>query len=294
MVDTSDLFELKNFFLLGNYQAAINEAMSLSNLSEATQQERDIYVYRCYIAQGKYQLVLDEIKENASVSLLGVKLLATYLSKEENKEIVLVTLKEWMSDGIAVNNSTLQLVSCMIYFMEEKYEESMRCVYQANSMECLAMLVQIYLKINRPDLALKELKSMQQLDDDATVTQLATCWVNIALGGEKLQEALSLYQDLAERNQPTAKLLNGLAVCMMHMNRYAEAEKYLLQALEKNSSDGDAIVNLITCNQLQGKAPEIVNRQINQLRAVTPKHPWLIGFQKTEQLFDSLSKTIDS
>ena len=45
---------------------------------------------RAYIAQGEHDIVLDEVKDDSAVPLQAVRLLATYLSKPENQDLVMV------------------------------------------------------------------------------------------------------------------------------------------------------------------------------------------------------------
>ena len=50
------LFNVQNNFLLGNYNACIQEATDLEEVSDQLKIDRDCYVYRSYIALGSYEV----------------------------------------------------------------------------------------------------------------------------------------------------------------------------------------------------------------------------------------------
>jgi coatomer subunit epsilon len=55
-------------------------------------------------------------------------------------------------------------------------------------------------------------------------------------GGSKIREAYLIFQDFAEKCPMTGMVLNGKAVCCMHMGSFEEAETLLLEALNKVSA----------------------------------------------------------
>lgn len=45
----------------------------------------------------------------------------------------------------------------------------------------MALTLIIYLRMNRADLASKEIRKLREKDEDATLTQMAHAWLNLAL-----------------------------------------------------------------------------------------------------------------
>ncbi|KAI0494975.1 hypothetical protein KFK09_025121 [Dendrobium nobile] len=280
------LFGLRNNFHIGAYQAAINNS-DVPNLSTDEAIERDSLVYRSYIALGSYQLVIDEVDSSAPTALQAVKLLAIYLSG--NKESAISSLWEWLSDAAIGNNPVLRLVAGIIYMHEQDYNEALKHTNAGGTMELLALNVQIYIKMHRSDYAEKQLKLMQQIDEDHTLTQLANAWFNLAVGGSKIQEAYLIYQDFSEKYQTTGMILNGKAVCCMHMGRFDEAETLLLEALNKDAKDAETLANLVVCSLHVGKS---ASRYLSHLKLTHPDHVLIKRVSSAEDSFDRAVQSI--
>lgn len=142
--------------------------------------ERDIFTYRAYMAQNKFLVVMDEIKPHSSEKVQPLRLLAEYLSSPSKRDSVLNQLEQKLAVA-GIENETLVLSAATIYMKEQNYEAAYRVLHTVESLEAIAFIVDILLKLDRVDLARKKLKEMQEKDDDATLTQLVQAWVNVAM-----------------------------------------------------------------------------------------------------------------
>lgn len=139
--------------------------------------ERDIFMYRSYLAQQKFLVVLDDIKSGSPEKLQPLRLLAEYLSNKGKRDSIVAQLDQKLSATANVENEILILVAAIIYQRENNVETAYRLLHTIDNLDAMAMVLDILLKINRVDLALTKLTEMREKDDDATLTQLAQAWV---------------------------------------------------------------------------------------------------------------------
>jgi len=163
--------------------------------------ERDVFLYRAYIAQRKFRVVLDEINNSSPPELQPLKTLADYFANPHRRETIVAELDK-ETKNINYDNHNLLIVAATIYYHEKNLEAAHRVICASDNLECMALTLQIYLKMDRLDLARKELKAMQEKDDDDTLTQLAQAWINISNGGDKLQDAYYIFQVRKDESIP--------------------------------------------------------------------------------------------
>lgn len=285
-----ELFEIRNALQIGSFQSCINEAEKL-NVSGDDAEEKKCIMYRAMIALGKFSTVKSEISDGSSSDLQAIKRLARYLHKKSDRAKCVEETKALQDDGISMGNSTVALISGMIYYYEGNFEDALRClkVKEAESLEVLAMVIQIYLAMNRTDMASKELKYMQGIDEDATMTQLASAWVNLAKGGEKIQEGYYVFEELTQKYGGTPLLLNGQAVACVLQGKIDDAESELQNAEEKKSDDAITLINLNVVAGLSGKPLATSQRYISTLQDSNPDHPFVKNIAEKEDEFDSFA-----
>ena len=232
--DPDELYTLRNLFWLGSFQQAINEGGRLNRLSDELKIERDEFVYRSYVGQGQYALVISEVDDDAPVNLRAVKLLAEYLENPSGtRDGVVETLGTWLTEKETRENSTVQLVAAIIYQREDLQKEAFTALKKQSTMEQQALWAQMCLQINRCDLAEQSFKKLESVDEDATLTQLVGAWINLHKGGDNTKEAAYTYEELIDKFGSSLTLLNGLAVAKMHQKDYDEAQKRLQEVCRR-------------------------------------------------------------
>ncbi|EDL90673.1 coatomer protein complex, subunit epsilon (predicted), isoform CRA_a [Rattus norvegicus] len=151
--EVDELFDVKNAFYIGSYQQCINEAQRVKLSSPEREVERDVFLYRAYLAQRKYGVVLDEIKPSSAPELQAVRMFAEYLASENRRDSIVLELDREMSRSVDVTNTTFLLMAASIYFHDQNPDAALRTLHQGDGLECTAMTIQILLKLDRLDLA---------------------------------------------------------------------------------------------------------------------------------------------
>jgi len=281
MTEVDELFELRNNFYLGNFTSAVNEANRLK-LSGEKAVERDVFLFRSLIAQKQYSVVQAEISGSAPTQLQAVKCYADYLSsKSADKSLKIL---DTQIQSLAPENWVSPVMCASIYLQEGRSEDALRTLQLTDNIEGLAMQVQIFIMIERVDLAKKLISKM---DEDATVTQLATAWTNIALGGDKAQEAYYIFQELMDKTQSSPTLLNGAAAAHVAQGKWEEADGAVKEAAEKDPNFAETLINQAMTSTQTG-SEDIARRTLATLRGSAQNHPFVTDLVQKEADMDRL------
>lgn len=304
-MDPDELYTLRAQFWLGHYTLCLEECKAVARrpMSPSLKAEREEFIYRANIAQGQYDKVIRETAgSDKSKTIQALNLHATYevaasLADTTKMDDIISKLKNLLYNNPSEVSTSLQLTAAHIFLRHNLTREALQCVHLGVSMEHIAICLQIYLKIDRLDLAEAQLSLLKQADEDAILTQLGSVYYNIAKGKSGASEALHVLSMLSEQYGPSIMLLNTTAVAHLVVGNYSAAEGVLLEAKEEMTAtgvkDADTLINLIVCTSQMGKDS---SAYVEEMKKMHQNHVFVEGLERVENAFEreSLKYAVDA
>ncbi|KAM7537826.1 hypothetical protein Aperf_G00000073817 [Anoplocephala perfoliata] len=284
--------DARDNFTIENFQECLKLLHGIPVVGPEFRDQVDLLTYQAYIAQKKYNVVINEIPESHELPEFRlVLLLAKYYSGATPRENVVGQLETILSENISAKDSTALLVGATIFMDLDMPGQALKVLHQSSDILCDAFSVHCLLMMNRIDLAGKLVRKMQAKNEDALPCQLASAEFYLAQGGEKVTEALNIYQELQEKSKPSTLLLNGQAVALIALGRHADAEPLLRQALDIDPNHSASLLNMISVAVSTGKPLESLNRYLSQVRDTDKSHPFLEALDKMESTFNEAAQS---
>lgn len=304
-----ELFEARNALLFGNFHQTIAEGGSVKCSSKKAEDiaafnvERDSLLYKAQVGLGQYDAVINELRGAQHTTLVGVRLLAQFhrdAFRPEDAARVAAELNELISGTPSAALAPVAVIASSVSIHMKEYTAALKTAQQwvgvldaqnpiqaRIALELRALAADVYLRINRFDLAEKEVAAMKNVDDEATLTLLTSGLVALRSGAvkpEKYRDAQTAFQELIGRFGTSVTALNLIALAHLGQGRTQDAERSLLDALSKRSGDADTLANLVVVSHQLAKPQEATQRYISQAKAAPPT-PWIRAFTGIEERF---------
>lgn len=134
MDDESILFGIRNAFALGNYQIVINQVSSARAFQSASAQlESQCLLYRAYLAQAKYNLVINDIDEaSLEAPLKAIRLAAVYFKAKQGGQPTESAIQDALAlldEGANRVEPTIQVIVATILVNDGKHEEALKVLH---------------------------------------------------------------------------------------------------------------------------------------------------------------------
>ena len=190
--------------------------------------------------------------------------------------------------SLAANSTDIagvQLAAAQVFLDAGLNKDALQCVHGAATMEHSALVLQVYLRIDRLDLAQQQLRQLKATDEDAVLTQLGAIYCNLATGSSGAADALHGVNTLLEQYGASPLLANLCACALMLQGNYAEAEGRLQECLQEFPENilPDTLINMVVCSQHQQKPTQ---PWVAQMKTAYPLHSFCAGVDRVQAAFD--------
>lgn len=154
--------------------------------------------------------------------------LASYLSgNEEAVDEVRDVLLE-VEDGEDEQEGTVRALAGTVFILEKEVEESVATLSEGaakTDLECIALLVQLLLSLDRRDLANAQYIAAKKIGNDSALVQAIEAWIGLKTGARPLHQAYYFYEELYQLpNGRTAPVFASHAAAHLLLGHVDEAK----------------------------------------------------------------------
>ncbi|KAF7430843.1 hypothetical protein PC9H_006557 [Pleurotus ostreatus] len=292
-MDSSELYHVKQQFILGAYKTLITSSLP----DESSQDYIPILLYqvRAHIALSDPQSALKLIPSGTdNVALKAAASLARYVSGTDT-DAVLEELRDLSvevegddAEGSERDRAMVRVLAGTAFARAGEVEEALETLgADTEDLEAVAVVVQIYLSINRPDLARKEFERAKRWAEDDLLLQLIESTIGLVTGKDSYSNCSSFYSEqIANPSLSSPHLLTSRGVTRILRNEFQEAKSDLEESLTQQKDDAEALAAHVVASGLAPSKKGEADDLWNQLVSEHPTHPIVIDVAKKSQFFD--------
>jgi coatomer protein complex subunit epsilon len=177
------------------------------------------------------------------------------------------------------SNPSAQLFAAQVFLKHGLTKDALQCVHLGTVLEHNALALQIYLKLDRLDLAQQALGILKAADEESVLTSLASAHIALAGGSSTAGDALHYLNALSEQYGPSPLLLILSACANILVGEYSEAETKLLEGKKEFGNNADLLINLIVASQYLDKSSD---EYVQELRESFPHCHFLQALDRVD------------
>ncbi|KIP10017.1 hypothetical protein PHLGIDRAFT_125851 [Phlebiopsis gigantea 11061_1 CR5-6] len=281
-MDSSELYHVKQQFILGAYQSLVDLPLPSPNSPDYT--PTLIYKARAHLALDDPEAALALLPESEDVALRAVAALARYL-----RDLCVEIEGE---DGGARARWLVRVLAGTAFARAGEVEEALESLAAGSNrenLEAVAVTVQVYLALHRPDLARKELDGAKRWAEDDLLLQLIEASVSLVTGADAYADCHAFYtEQLANPSLSAPHLLTARGVARILQGEIPAARSDLE---EVQTRDAETLAALVVAAGLSGqKGSEAEAEQLwGQLSTQYPSFPMVKDVAQKAELFDELA-----
>ncbi|KAF8347893.1 coatomer complex protein [Amanita rubescens] len=302
-MESTQLYHVKQQFILGAYKSLAD--MPLPDISSSDYTSVLLYKARAHIALNDPQSALRLTSEdNENVAVKAVRALAKYVAADddvdkdaalEEQRDLAVEIEGDDSEGGAGEKALVRVIAATAFVRAGETEEALETLgTDTEDLEAVALLVQIYLSINRPDLAKKQFDRSKKWAEDDLLLQLIESTIGLVTGKDGYSNSSSFYtEQLANPSLTSPHILTARGVTRILRNEVQEAKSDLEESLEQQKGDAETLAALCVAASLGASKKQEAEDLWVRLTTEQPNHPLVVDVSNKTDLFDRAAAKYD-